>query len=70
VRADVGDDARQAAAAVGWTSEVDPTSGRVYYTNRATGESSWEPPEEAGEAGAILTADGFGAAFSSTTMRP
>mmetsp|Transcript_76665 Transcript_76665/g.133891 ORF Transcript_76665/g.133891 Transcript_76665/m.133891 type:complete len:379 (-) Transcript_76665:173-1309(-) len=29
----------------GWEQVTDPTSGKPYYCNRATGESSWVPPE-------------------------
>ena len=32
------------AAAEGWTEVFDPRSGRKYYANRTTGESSWTPP--------------------------
>jgi WW domain len=28
----------------GWTLAVDPSSGRTYYANATTGESSWVPP--------------------------
>jgi len=39
----------QATAAValapGWEQATDPASGQPYYYNRATGESSWVPPE-------------------------
>eukprot|EP00929_Paragymnodinium_shiwhaense_P079859 TRINITY_DN41628_c0_g1_i1.p1 TRINITY_DN41628_c0_g1~~TRINITY_DN41628_c0_g1_i1.p1 ORF type:complete len:1389 (+),score=315.31 TRINITY_DN41628_c0_g1_i1:133-4299(+) len=28
----------------GWESVVDPSSGKVYYANRRTGESSWDMP--------------------------
>jgi len=28
----------------GWTPQVDPASGRTYYYNTKTGESSWTPP--------------------------
>lgn len=28
----------------GWEQVTDPSSGKVYYANRATGESSWTPP--------------------------
>merc|ERR1712194_633845 len=28
----------------GWECVPDPASGRPYYCNRATGESSWTPP--------------------------
>lgn len=28
----------------GWEMITDPASGRPYYCNRATGQSSWEPP--------------------------
>ena len=28
----------------GWTSAIDPASGRTYYANPHTGASSWEPP--------------------------
>ena len=27
-----------------WTSSVDPESGKTFYTNPATGETTWEPP--------------------------
>ena len=38
---------RPAAGAGGaWIAQVDPASGRTYYTNRETGESSWEAPPE------------------------
>ena len=33
-----------ADAAVNWTEQVDPSSGRTYYYNHATQQSSWEPP--------------------------
>ncbi|CAB9520060.1 domain protein [Seminavis robusta] len=33
-----------ASLPAGWTSAIDPSSGRVYYANSTTGESSWEPP--------------------------
>ena len=28
----------------GWEQANDPASGRIYYANRATGETSWTPP--------------------------
>merc|ERR1719188_1709121 len=28
----------------GWEAAMDPTSGRPYYCNRSTGETSWTPP--------------------------
>lgn len=44
-----GFDPNLAAAAAmalpaGWESVTDPASGKIYYANRATGESSWTPP--------------------------
>jgi WW domain len=29
---------------LGWTTAIDPSSGRLYYANATTGESSWVPP--------------------------
>ena len=29
----------------GWTSAIDPSSNRPYYTNNATGETSWDMPK-------------------------
>ncbi|CAE7237225.1 yki [Symbiodinium necroappetens] len=31
----------------GWEQAVDPASGKVYYANRSTGETSWIPPAAA-----------------------
>ena len=31
----------------GWTTLFDAESGRAYYFNNKSGESSWEPPVEA-----------------------
>merc|ERR1712107_590132 len=28
----------------GWEQQTDPTSGKPYWCNRSTGESSWTPP--------------------------
>ena len=28
-----------------WTEEIDPATNVIYYYNRNTGESQWEPPE-------------------------
>ena len=33
----------------GWLSQIDPTSGRTYYVNLASGVSQWEPPVAASE---------------------
>lgn len=33
-----------AALPPGWEQAVDPGSGRTYYCNRSTGETSWTPP--------------------------
>lgn len=30
--------------APGWSAQVDPSSGRTYYVNSATGQSQWEAP--------------------------
>ncbi|KAL1508369.1 hypothetical protein AB1Y20_004479 [Prymnesium parvum] len=35
----------------GWTSAVDPASGRTYYSNPMTNETSWEPPAAVGGGG-------------------
>lgn len=29
----------------GWEAATDPTSGKTYYFNRATGKQQWDPPE-------------------------
>jgi hypothetical protein len=29
----------------GWTSAIDPSSGRPFYTNSATGETTWDMPK-------------------------
>lgn len=34
------------ALPAGWTAAVDPTSGRTYYVNATTGQTSWEVPTE------------------------
>ena len=31
----------------GWSSAIDPNSGRTYYVNSATGQTTWEPPASA-----------------------
>ena len=31
----------------GWSSAIDPNSGRTYYVNSATGQTTWEPPAAA-----------------------
>merc|ERR1712070_129986 len=31
----------------GWITEVDAASGKTFYYNERTGESSWEPPQQA-----------------------
>lgn len=35
------------ALPVGWDSAKDPTSGKVYYFNRSSGQQQWEPPASA-----------------------
>ena len=35
---------------------IDPASGNTYYCNRATGESSWNPPASSANAPAPATA--------------
>ncbi len=35
------------SAASPWEQHADPSSGRPYWVNRATGESSWAPPPQA-----------------------
>jgi len=32
------------ALPAGWETAADPSSGKTYYFNRATGETKWEPP--------------------------
>lgn len=39
---------------VGWESDRDPTSGNIYYFNRATGASQWHPPHVVEESGSLL----------------
>jgi hypothetical protein len=34
-----------------WYEHSDASSGRVYYANSRTGETSWEPPKGAGRYG-------------------
>mmetsp|Transcript_58233 Transcript_58233/g.161131 ORF Transcript_58233/g.161131 Transcript_58233/m.161131 type:complete len:263 (+) Transcript_58233:91-879(+) len=36
-----------AALPLGWEQVTDPTSGKPYYCNRSTGETSWTPPADA-----------------------
>lgn len=36
----------------GWESTTDPSSGKPYYFNRATGETSWTPPASVATAAA------------------
>lgn len=38
---------------VGWESTTDPATGRPYYFNRATGETSWTPPAATAAATAL-----------------
>jgi len=33
-----------ASLPAGWTAAVDPGSGRTYYVNATTGQTSWEVP--------------------------
>lgn len=35
---------RTAAIASSWKAAIDPASGRVFYWNSFTGETSWNPP--------------------------
>ena len=39
-----------ASGGAGWTKNKDPTSGKSYYHNKATGETQWEKPAAAGAA--------------------
>lgn len=39
-----GPPASAAASSSGWTEHADPASGRMFYHNAATGETSWEVP--------------------------
>lgn len=41
-----GDGLSEAAIAAGWSSQLDPTTGRTYYQNVSTGQTAWEPPSE------------------------
>jgi len=38
------------APATGWEQTTDPSSGKTYYFNRSTGETSWTPPAGANAA--------------------
>ncbi|CAE7565076.1 pub1 [Symbiodinium natans] len=40
----------------GWEQAVDPASGKVYYANRSTGETSWVPPAPAAAMPQMLVA--------------
>ena len=31
---------------LGWVETIDPTTGRTYYANATTGESSWDKPQQ------------------------
>jgi len=39
-----GAESGAAGLPAGWSAAVDPTSGRTYYVNATTGQTSWEPP--------------------------
>jgi CspA family cold shock protein len=41
---------------LGWEQVADPTTGKPYYCNRATGESSWTPPVAAAPTFATMPA--------------
>ena len=45
-----------AAAAAQWKESVDPSSGRTFYTNTQTRQTTWERPPELGGAGAAAGA--------------
>lgn len=45
-----------AALPLGWEAVTDPASGKVYYCNRSTGQSSWTPPVVASVAAAPAAA--------------
>jgi len=38
----------------GWEQVSDPTTGRIYYCNKSTGESAWTPPAGAAAAPAAM----------------
>lgn len=40
--------------AKGWNAVVDPRTGRTYYANRMTGETSWTPPAAAAAGAAAV----------------
>jgi hypothetical protein len=32
----------------GWSTEIDPASGAVYFVNQQTGQTQWELPQQQG----------------------
>lgn len=62
----VGAAAPPSALPAGWEQAPDPASGRTYYFNRATGQSSWTPPVAAGShlrSAGLANASGLDARF-------
>ena len=60
--AGAGSSSQDAAAAAGggsgWEEVVEDGTGKVFYHNKATGETSWTPPARAARAGGPGDADG------------
>lgn len=52
--------------AAGWTALQDPASGRTYYANQTTGETTWEMPQSAPTA---AKATNHGSYASSSTLQ-
>ena len=50
-----------------WISEVDPTSGKTFYVNESTGETTWQVPFGFGTSSATTTASAAAAAAAAAS---
>eukprot|EP00928_Gymnodinium_smaydae_P001075 TRINITY_DN1039_c0_g1_i1.p1 TRINITY_DN1039_c0_g1~~TRINITY_DN1039_c0_g1_i1.p1 ORF type:complete len:303 (+),score=36.94 TRINITY_DN1039_c0_g1_i1:60-911(+) len=51
----------------GWEQATDPASGRAYYCNRSTGETSWTPPAVASPVAAVPSTSALPAGWEQAT---